>query len=310
MRLQRIIDERFGNFNRFDKAMRAARHSELASTAHGWLPPQDRWRAQPDGSAVRRIDWVAVRSPDPALLIEFCDVLKVRADFVLFGEGAPYRGQLRTNQALEEDLATRILRELPSGISDFAEYGVVNGRRLIEDSVEATVREIRAWQDWQTAMWNEINNGAVRVAALYSGAPEQLIPDKLKPLQLARWLLEEVCATMMYFRPSGERPGVPVARFITLHRLRATTFVGKTPFEVEFTTVRNPRDAPQIVMWLVRAALEQLKAVRCKGLEYLPDGDQPASVAEWLKLHRMFWYLDGMDALPIGPGKTPRPRAG
>jgi len=51
-----------------------------------------------------------------------------------------------------------------------------------------------------------------------------------------------------------------------------------------------------------------VKAVPFAGLRHLPDIDQPASLKKWLKHYSVFWCLDGMDPLPIGPGKTLRPQ--
>lgn len=255
-----------------------------------------------------------------------------------------YCGEQRPNAALEADLQARILRELPDTLGDFAEYGAVNVQALIAEAETSTAREIRAWQDWHAAMLKHIVDGAVRVEALYSRTGlrprggrssaeglvdalsthnERVAANTLPEVQLAYWLLREVCDTMKYFRPEGAQPRVPDSHYVKLTRLRTPARASKPPLEVEFTTARNPRDAPQIVEWLVRVALEQLspgradarmrhrrvKAVPFAGLRHLPDGDQPASLQEWLERYQVFWYLDGMDPLPIEPGMTRRPQA-
>jgi len=255
-----------------------------------------------------------------------------------------YRGQKHTDAEVEAELQARIRRELLGTLGDFAECGAVNVQALIAEAVTSTAREIRDWQDWHAAMLKHIVDGAVRVEALYSRTRlrpsdglssaeglvdavsthnERVAANTLPQVQLAYWLLREVCDTMKYFRPEGAQPRVPDSHYVTLTRLRTPTRASKPALEVEFTTARNPRDAPQIVEWLVRVALEQLssggadarmrhrrvKAVPFAGLRHLPDGDQPASLKEWLERYRVFWYLDGMDPLPIEPGMTRRPQA-
>lgn len=339
-RLWSIIEEKCGTLS----ALKTD-YPGLGSTVKNWVPQDEQWRTDPQNTAaLRRVKWENVRIPGGRALIAFCICFKARPDYILLGLGAPYQDRSRTNQKLEADLETRILGELPRDLSDFAEFGAVNAQALIAEAATSTAREIRAWQDWHVAMLKHIVDGAVRVEALYSRTRlrprggrrsaeglvdevsthnELVAANTLPEVQLAYWLLREVRDTMKYFRPEGAEPRVPDSRYVTLTRLRTPARASKPPLEVEFTTARNPRDAPQIVEWLVRVALEQLssggadarmrhrrvKAVPFAGLRHLPDSDQPAILKEWLKRYSAFWHLDGMDPLPIEPGRTRRPQA-
>lgn len=110
MRLQAIIDERFGNLYQFKKWLRASNAGGLAMTVQRWLPPQAKWRRKPNGEAVSKADWDAIKLPQCATLMEFCDLIGVSADYLLFGLGTPYRSESRTKAELEEDVAVHLQR--------------------------------------------------------------------------------------------------------------------------------------------------------------------------------------------------------
>ena len=164
-RLQGIIEERFRTFYRFKVEMRKGGAAELASTVRGWLPPQKAWKAKPDGKALRRLDWEEIRLPNVAPLMQFCDFLKVRADFVLFGTGAPYRGQERDSATLAQKRrcvrrargtgetaseCTAIGRQAAARFGDgLVQADVLNGDEILSQAVELACGEARAWRDWE-----------------------------------------------------------------------------------------------------------------------------------------------------------------
>lgn len=141
IRLQLIIEERFGTLNGFLKAMEAQGKTALASTVRGWLPPQRLWKLKPNGRAVRRIDWEAVKIPDCSTLIEFCDVLSVRADFILLGEGVASRSQTRETKELAQDIAAHLAERLRT--EGFAHWSAadVDGNAVLAEAVTATKKE-------------------------------------------------------------------------------------------------------------------------------------------------------------------------
>src|SRR5688572_25578024 len=106
LRLQRAIDFQFGTFEGLHKWAVASSREALANTAHNWLPPQTRWRAEPKGGTkVRPVDWQQCATPDIPSLVAFCEATGVSADFLLLGRGpTPYAGATRETQTLEEDL--------------------------------------------------------------------------------------------------------------------------------------------------------------------------------------------------------------
>lgn len=134
IRLQRFVDHHFDSFYAFRKQLNDGGHAALASTVRGWLPPQERWKAKPDGGAVRKVDWDAVVAPDVTPLGEFCDLFKLRADYILFGEGPPFRRQSRDDTDLEHDIAVAVLRRV-SGLR-----GQPTGNHLYEVNVEAILQ--------------------------------------------------------------------------------------------------------------------------------------------------------------------------
>lgn len=146
IRLQRIIEERYGNFYDFVMAMRAQGRTALASTVRGWLPPQKAWRAKPDGGAVRRTDWEAVKIPDSSGLVEFCEVLSVRADYILLGDGVASRSQSRTHQELKQDIAAYLAEALTAG--GFTKWSAsdVDAESVLGEAVAACRQEATLYQ--------------------------------------------------------------------------------------------------------------------------------------------------------------------
>jgi len=156
MRLQRIIDGRswrdppdahLGGFYWFKKWAKQHGHEKLGATAKNWLPPQQLWKKKPNGAAVPGTHWDAIKLPDPATLIEFCELLEVEPGWLLFGlgwDGQPvdepvYRGQQRPNAALEVDLAAYVLRTLRKRGVDLgtATARDINGKQLLADAVRS-----------------------------------------------------------------------------------------------------------------------------------------------------------------------------
>ncbi len=141
IRLQLIIEERFGTLYGFLQAMETQGKSALASTVRGWLPPQKLWKLKPNGRAVRRVDWEAVKAPDGSTLIEFCDVLSIRTDYVLLGEGTASRTQSREQRQLAEDVAAHISEALKADGYPHWSASDVDGARALADVVEAAKQE-------------------------------------------------------------------------------------------------------------------------------------------------------------------------
>jgi hypothetical protein len=145
VRIQRIIDERYESYYAFSQALAARGRQALSSTIRGWLPPQNRWRQKPNGQAVRKIDWEAVRIPDGASLMEFCELLSVRADYILFGEGSPSRGQSRDRSSLQQDLAVFVAESLKAeGISRWTSADI-DASGILSDVVASTRQEASEW---------------------------------------------------------------------------------------------------------------------------------------------------------------------
>lgn len=143
IRLQRIIEDRFESLYGFSQAMEAQKKAALASTVRGWLPPQKLWKAKPNGKAVRRVDWEAVKIPDCSTLKEFCDALSVRADFVLLGDGCPSRGQSRTRLELEQDVAFHLVEALRADGYEQWSASDVDGAGVLRDAVASAKAEAR-----------------------------------------------------------------------------------------------------------------------------------------------------------------------
>ncbi len=143
IRLQRLIEEKFGTYYAFRRQLEERDRKELASTVRGWLPPQKRWKAKPHGSAMRSVDWKVIKLPDVARLIELCDLLDVRADYLLFGQGSPYRGQSRDEATLERDLEARIWRDARYDVeTQLAGTAIAHGARL---NTRAILRNVSRW---------------------------------------------------------------------------------------------------------------------------------------------------------------------
>jgi hypothetical protein len=145
-RLQQIIDERFESLYGFSQAMEAQKKAALASTVRGWLPPQKLWKAKPNGKAVRRVDWEAVKIPDCSTLIEFCDALSVRADYILLGDGTPSRGQSRAKPELEQDIASHLVEALKADGYEQWSASDVDGAGVLRDAVASAKAEARTHQ--------------------------------------------------------------------------------------------------------------------------------------------------------------------
>jgi hypothetical protein len=140
-RLQLIIEERFDSLYGFSQAMEGQGKTALASTVRGWLPPQKLWKAKPNGRAVRRVDWEAVKVPDCSTLIEFCDLLSVRTDYILLGEGVASRSQTRELELLEADIAAHLAEALQAqGFSHWS-AAKVDGAAVLAASVEDARKE-------------------------------------------------------------------------------------------------------------------------------------------------------------------------
>jgi hypothetical protein len=156
IRLQRLIEEKCGTYYAFRRELEERDRKELASTVRGWLPPQKRWKEKPDGRAMRPVDWKMVKLPDVATLIELCDLLQVRADYLLFGHGSPYRGQSRDDATLEKDLEARIWRDAHYEVETHMAYmAIANGAR---PNTRAMLKDVSRWARDDVIGW------AVRLA--------------------------------------------------------------------------------------------------------------------------------------------------
>ena len=100
---------------------------------------------------VRRVDWEAVRLPDTATLMEFCQVLAVNAEYVLFGEGPPYRGQSRDKAELEADLAAELSRRLGERGHAVGKFLPIDARAVIAKAEEECAREVSALNEFDRA---------------------------------------------------------------------------------------------------------------------------------------------------------------
>jgi len=141
IRLQLIIEERFTTLNGFLQAMAAQNKSALASTVRGWLPPQRLWKSKRNGSAIRRVDWLAVKVPDCSTLIEFCDTLSIRTDHVLLGDGVASRRQSREKPKLEQDISAHLAEALKADGFGYWSASDVNGASVLKDAAAAAKQE-------------------------------------------------------------------------------------------------------------------------------------------------------------------------
>ncbi len=150
-RIQLIIEDRYGTLYAFELAMKAQAKTALASTVRGWVPPQRRWKAKPNGRAVRQLDWDAVRIPDGSSLIEFCDLCSVRADHILFGHGEASRGQSRGLHQLASDVAAHISESLRANGYLVWSPAEIDGDRALADIVAAATAEAKHWMEVATS---------------------------------------------------------------------------------------------------------------------------------------------------------------
>jgi hypothetical protein len=182
IRLQLIIEERFESLYGFSQAMEAQGKTALASTVRGWLPPQKLWKAKPNGRAVRRVDWESVKVPDGATLIEFCEILCVRTDYILLGDGVASRSQTRAHSALELDVAAHVAESL--GARGFLRWSSreVDGAAILTAIAEAAMKEA----DFYSRM---IETAPARIAARGGmlldliGEIAQFLPDEPKAIE-------------------------------------------------------------------------------------------------------------------------------
>ncbi len=143
IRLQHLIENKWGTYYAFRRDLEERGRKELASTVRGWLPPQNRWKEKPDGQAMRSVDWQMVKMPDLARLMELCDLLDVRADYLLFGTGSPYRTQFRDDVTMEKDLEARIWRDAHYEVeTHLAGTAMAHGARL---NTRAMLKDVSRW---------------------------------------------------------------------------------------------------------------------------------------------------------------------
>jgi hypothetical protein len=140
-RLQGVIDEGFGSLYAFREELKKRRLGAHEGTVRGWLPPQERWKAKPDGKAVRRADWEAIALPDIEVLVKLCRTFGWSADYLLLGEGAPYLAQSRDRKSLEEDLAVAVGREVRNQYPDEPFRPVAEG--LLPRLVDAVLADAK-----------------------------------------------------------------------------------------------------------------------------------------------------------------------
>lgn len=202
-RIQGLLDERFDSFYAFKKWVGDAKHPALASTVKNWLPPQTRWRAKPEGAGVRGVDWDEITLPDPATLIEFCDLLDVRADYILFGDGTPGRQQTRPRAELGAELAVyvasevrqRIASEVPERIAGTIAAENIDSAAILRDAVDTTAEDVR--REHALALQNQ---RAVELSNLVSGLA------RFRPAETQRkveQIMEEHESGLAMSRPPG-----------------------------------------------------------------------------------------------------------
>lgn len=186
-RLQGIVEERCGTLSALKK-----QHPDIASTVKNWLPSQERWKKKPNGRDMSDWEWERVHIPGGVALIEFCNRFEARADYILFGDGAPYRNQDRSKAELVDDLAGRVAYELRQSevIPADEPDGSVNGAAILQVAVDAAARYAR---ELAAAVQEDGDSLAVRAVALSSlkHAPEdeqRTYRNVLKrhPAQMAR----------------------------------------------------------------------------------------------------------------------------
>jgi hypothetical protein len=175
IRLQRIIEERFGSLYAFAETLRARGRNALASTVRGWLPPQRAWKSKPNGAGVKPVDGKAVRIPDGTTLIEFCDLLSVRADYILFGEGTPSRDQPRTTTQLADDVAAHIAEALLA-------HGYKHWSASNVDGTSVLTEAVRLAKEEATGRNGVLEASAARIAAGGYSSTKSVAWDRISPI--------------------------------------------------------------------------------------------------------------------------------
>ena len=142
--LYEILLERFGSdapFERLKAALKKQGAKTSESTIRGWLPPLERLKAAPVGSAVRLRDWEALRTPDVVSLVEVSRVVDVSVDHLL-GAAVPRRLSDREplgNPAsallayVVKDYVRRSERRRRDGLAATVGGRIVNGEPTPED---------------------------------------------------------------------------------------------------------------------------------------------------------------------------------
>ena len=139
-RFQAIINDRFGTLYQFRKWLEANGAEALAKTVPRWLPPQE-----------KGAPWGDVKIPQGATLMEFCELTGACADYILFGLGAPYRGQDRGAKQLEDDIAVRVARELkekiahevPAHVANAITVELIDGAKVLGLAVDIAAEDVR-----------------------------------------------------------------------------------------------------------------------------------------------------------------------
>lgn len=182
IRLQRIIEERYESLYAFSQAMEAQGKHALSSTVRGWLPPQRLWKLKPDGRAVRRVDWEAVKIPDGATLIEFCEILSVRADYILLGDGVPSRLQTRAHSELARDVAAHVSESLKARGFRRWSSTEVDGAAILTAIAEAALKEAEYYSRMiETAPARIVARGGMLLDLI--GELAQFLPDEPKAVE-------------------------------------------------------------------------------------------------------------------------------
>jgi hypothetical protein len=119
---------------------------------------------------MRREDWEDVKLPDLATLIELCDLLEIRADYLLFGDGSPYRGQFRDEATLASDLETHVTRELGAEAERLGLVAhTVDGADILHSLTESARNNIPGRTSWTiTSRMGFVRQRSLR-AAIISG---------------------------------------------------------------------------------------------------------------------------------------------
>jgi hypothetical protein len=79
--------------------------------------------------------------PDCTSLIELCDLLSIRTDYVLLGDGVASRSQSREQANLEQDISAHLSESLTSEGFGHWPASDVNGRSILSDAVAAAKHE-------------------------------------------------------------------------------------------------------------------------------------------------------------------------